>query len=77
MCSSDLDFYNSRDVKPRCKDRFTDASTAQALGCWPEPEVAQNLNKTELGNLGLTVQEQADLVSFLKTLSDVEVASRS
>ncbi|NBO66361.1 MAG: cytochrome C [Acidobacteria bacterium] len=67
-----VDFYNSRDVKPRCKDRFTDIDTAERLGCWPEPEVSQNLNKTELGNLGLNNQDQADLVAFLKTLSDVQ-----
>jgi cytochrome c peroxidase len=67
-----VDFYNSRDVKPRCKDRFTDVNTAQLLGCWPEPEVSQNLNQTELGNLGLNDQEKSDLVSFLNTLSDVE-----
>lgn len=39
-------------------------------GTWPAPEVAENVNRTELGNLGLTPQEEADLVAFLKTLSD-------
>lgn len=65
-----VDFYNSRDTKPRCSDRFTDAETAERLGCWPEPEISANLNRSELGNLGLSAQEQTDLVSFLKTLSD-------
>ena len=37
---------------------------------WPEPEVAANVNITELGKLGLTPQEEADLVDFLKTLTD-------
>ncbi len=48
-------FYNTRDV--------ADAG-------WPEPEVAQNMNTDELGNLGLTTEEEADLVAFLKTLTD-------
>lgn len=34
------------------------------------PEVAENINNEELGNLGLTDQEEADLVAFLRTLSD-------
>ena len=65
-----VDFYNTRDTKPRCTDRFTDVETAEQLGCWPEPEISDNLNTTELGNLNLSQQEQSDLVSFLRTLSD-------
>jgi cytochrome c peroxidase len=37
---------------------------------WPAPEVSENINTDELGNLGLTNQEVEDLVVFLKTLSD-------
>ena len=37
---------------------------------WPAPEVAENVNTEELGNLGLTNQEVDDLVAFLGTLSD-------
>lgn len=37
---------------------------------WPAPEVAENMNTDELGNLGLTPEEEADLVSFLQTLTD-------
>jgi cytochrome c peroxidase len=37
---------------------------------WPAPEVSENVNKEELGNLGLTNQELEDLVAFLKTLTD-------
>jgi cytochrome c peroxidase len=37
---------------------------------WPAPEVSENVNKEELGNLGLTNQELEDLVAFLKTLND-------
>lgn len=34
------------------------------------PEVMANMNQDELGDLGLTPAEEADLVAFLKTLSD-------
>jgi cytochrome c peroxidase len=37
---------------------------------WPPPEVADNVNHDELGNLGLTPQEMEDIVAFLSTLSD-------
>ena len=37
---------------------------------WPEPEVAENVNTDELGDLGLTNQELEDLVAFLRTLTD-------
>lgn len=39
-------------------------------GTWPDPEVLDNVNRIELGNLGLTPQEEADLVAFLMTLSN-------
>lgn len=37
---------------------------------WPAPEVAMNINTDELGNLGLTDQEEDDIVAFMKTLTD-------
>jgi cytochrome c peroxidase len=37
---------------------------------WPEPEVAVNVNTDELGDLGLTAEEEAAIVAFMKTLSD-------
>jgi cytochrome c peroxidase len=49
-----VDFYNTRDVDDK----------------WGEPEVAENVNTEELGDLKLSEQEVADLVAFLKTLSD-------
>ncbi len=48
-------FYNTRDV---------------SWANWPEPEVAINVNTTELGNLKLNVGEELAIVQFLKTLSD-------
>jgi cytochrome c peroxidase len=62
-------FYNTRDVKPECPGPYTEAQ-ALAADCWPEPEVAQNVNTDELGDLGLTPEEEAAIVAFLKTLSD-------
>lgn len=40
------------------------------VGPWPPPEVPENVNREELGNLGLTEQEADDIVAFLKTLTD-------
>jgi cytochrome c peroxidase len=37
---------------------------------WPPPEVAENVNHDELGDLGLTPQEVDDIVAFLMTLTD-------
>ncbi len=37
---------------------------------WPPPEVAENVNVDELGNLGLTPEEEAAIVAFMKTLTD-------
>lgn len=34
------------------------------------PEVAQNVDDTELGDLGLNCGEEPEIVAFLKTLSD-------
>jgi cytochrome c peroxidase len=62
-------FYNTRDVKPVCPGPYTEAE-ALAAGCWPAPEVAETVNKDELGDLGLTPEEEAAIVAFLKTLSD-------
>jgi cytochrome c peroxidase len=62
-------FYNTRDIKPVCPGDYTEAQ-AWAGNCWPAPEVSQNMNTAELGNLGLTPSEEAAIVAFLETLSD-------
>jgi cytochrome c peroxidase len=62
-------FYNTRDVKPVCPGLYTEVQ-ALAAECWPAPEVPQNVNRDELGDLGLTPEEEAAIVAFLKTLSD-------
>jgi cytochrome c peroxidase len=50
-------FYNTRDV---------------ASAGWPAPEVAENMNKKDMGNLKLTDSEIDDIVTFLNTLSDTK-----
>jgi cytochrome c peroxidase len=63
-------FYNTRDVKPVCADPFTTEADALAQNCWPAPEVPENVNTRELGNLHLTEDQEDAIVTFLKTLSD-------
>lgn len=60
-------FYNTRDVLGRVADMH--AAGAGVRG-WPAPEIARNLNRDELGALGLSAAQEADLVRFLATLSD-------
>jgi cytochrome c peroxidase len=62
-------FYNTRDVKETCPGDYTEAQ-ALAADCWPAPEVAENVNVDELGDLGLTPDEEAAIIAFMKTLSD-------
>ena len=59
-------FYNTRDVLPKC--RAGDAG--EKITCWPEAEDSTNMNKRQLGKLGLTDQEEDAVVAFLKTLTD-------
>lgn len=48
-------FYNTRDI---------------VSANWPQPEIKENVNTTDLGNLGLTEDEEEAIVTFMKTLSD-------
>jgi cytochrome c peroxidase len=66
-------FYNTRDVKPVCPGDFTVEEALaydEGKGCWPEPEVAENVNTDELGDLGLTEEEEVALVAFMLAMSD-------
>jgi cytochrome c peroxidase len=60
-------FYNTRDVLDRCPEGF---AGKVGVTCWPAPEVEENVNDSELGDLGLTPDEERALVAFLRTLSD-------
>lgn len=63
-------FYNTRDVLPTCAAGIGPSDPDFGTTCWPAPEVAENVNTEELGNLGLTPREEAAVVAFLKTLND-------
>jgi cytochrome c peroxidase len=60
-------FYNTRDVLPYC---VKTQSAKPGVNCWPEPEVAKNVNTKELGNLRLSEDEEWAIIAFLRTLSD-------
>lgn len=61
-------FYNTRDTLGVVCTNNLDPNFG--ITCWPAPEVTQNMNVTELGNLGLTDAEENDIVAFLCTLTD-------
>lgn len=60
-------FYNTRDALGRCENM---GEPQPGVNCWPAPEVASNLNRKELGDLGLTEREEEAIVAFLGSLSD-------
>jgi len=65
-------FYNTRKVKPECAlDPMPTPAALAAIGedCWPAPEVRENVNPF-IGDLGLTPEEEQQVVAFLGTLSD-------
>jgi cytochrome c peroxidase len=63
-------FYNTRDVfKFNVTSGNCPAGKTEKVDCWPMPEVPNNLNMT-IGNLGLTDQEEDQIVAFLQTLTD-------
>jgi cytochrome c peroxidase len=63
-------FYNTRDVYPfpvlsgNCPQ-----GTVEKVTCWPMPEDSNNENTT-IGKLGLSDEEENDIVAFLNTLVD-------
>lgn len=60
-------FYNTRDTLEPLPDN---EGNGFAISGWPAPEILQNVNHDELGNLGLTAGEEKAVVAFLKTLTD-------
>ena len=68
-------FYNTRDVLPQCPpgiSRVGETGFGQTVGqtCWPAPEQPATMNTTLMGTLGLTDEEEFDLVAFMRTLTD-------
>lgn len=57
-------FYNTRDV--------AGATNPETSEEWEKGEIDINKNDIELGNLGLSEDEENDLVAFLKTLTDAQ-----
>jgi cytochrome c peroxidase len=65
-------FYNTRDVKAfdfPVTSGHCPAGTTERVDCWPMPEVKNNLDMTT-GMLGLTDEEENQIVAFLQTLTD-------
>lgn len=60
-------FYNTRDTLGRIRDN---RSPGFGVSGWPAPEIEQNVNVDELGDLGLTAEEERAIVAFLLTLTD-------
>jgi cytochrome c peroxidase len=58
-------FYNTRDIA-----QCAVIGGTPFVDCWPEAEVSANVNDEELGNLGLSTEEELLLVKFLETLTD-------
>ncbi|SFV58340.1 Cytochrome c551 peroxidase [hydrothermal vent metagenome] len=57
-----IHFYNTRDVKG--------AMNPETGAGWEKGEVEATKNDEELGNLGLSAEDEADIVAFLRTLTD-------
>jgi cytochrome c peroxidase len=63
-------FYNTRDVyRHHVLSGHCPKGTIEKVTCWPEAEDPNNENTT-IGKLGLTSEEEDDIVVFLKTLVD-------
>jgi cytochrome c peroxidase len=63
-------FYNTRDVYPfNVTSGHCPAGKTEKVDCWPMPEVRNNMDRT-IGNLGLTDEEENEIVAFLQTLTD-------
>jgi cytochrome c peroxidase len=63
-------FYNTRDVYPySVLSGQCPAGTIEKVTCWPMPEDPKNENMT-IGHLGLSPEEEDDIVAFLQTLVD-------
>jgi len=63
-------FYNTRDALPECNDPSDATNPGFGSTCWPRGEFHETRNTSELGNLGLSAQDEADIVAYLKTFTD-------
>jgi len=68
-----MHFYNTRDTLASCESIGFDNATedvALANNCWPEPEIAKNVETATMGDLGLTEEEEDAVVTFMLIMSD-------
>jgi NitT/TauT family transport system permease protein len=61
--------YGHNGVFPTLRS-VVDFHNTRDVADWPPPEVAQNLNTQDVGDMGLTPAEVDDAVAFLMSLSD-------
>jgi len=65
-------FYNTRDVLDQCEGAVTEKQ-ALAANCWPAPEwPSTSTGQPLIGNLGLTAEQEAAIVAYLRALDDLE-----
>jgi cytochrome c peroxidase len=63
-------FYNTRDeLRFPVTSGHCPAGKTEKVDCWPMPEVLNNIDMTT-GKLGLTDEEENQIVAFLRTLTD-------
>jgi cytochrome c peroxidase len=70
-----VDFYNTRDVLPRCTDPaiLQDPAAWGSYGrgrCWPAPQHASTMDSKNMGKLGLSDADVDAVVAFMMALSD-------
>jgi cytochrome c peroxidase len=76
-------FYSTADVNfpanigqglHRCAGNITTVEGALKDNCWPDPAYGGSAIGPLVGRLGLTAQDEADIVAYLKTLNDYHTA---
>lgn len=70
-------FYNTAAIKQdpeRCPPG-TSARQARARDCWPAPELDTSIPRGLVGDLGLSADEEAAIVAYMRTLTDTDSVS--
>jgi cytochrome c peroxidase len=69
--------YGHNGYFPTLKEIVHFLNTRDVGGVWEDPEVPANVNNSELGNLGLTRDEEWAIVAFLQSLTDESGGGRA
>ncbi len=78
-------FYNTsnvagataiRDGVTRCPDDVVKEKDALAQNCWPKPAFEDGILTFLIGDRGLTHEEEAAVVAYMKTLTDIPTAKK-